>query len=133
MARLAGLSADRVQKDRLEIAPAFAVAHRVHVVLKGHRTLVASPEGKTSINLTGNAGMATAGSGDVLTGMIAAWLGQIDEPGAAVRLAVYLHGLAGNLSATESGEVALVAGDIVAHLGEAVLDLTRRPEDVQDP
>ena len=124
MARLAGLSADRVQKDRLEIAPAFAVAHRVHVVLKGHRTLVASPEGKTSINLTGNAGMATAGSGDVLTGMIAAWLGQIDEPGAAVRLAVYLHGLAGNLSATESGEVALVAGDIVAHLGEAVLDLT---------
>jgi len=126
MARLVGVSTDDVQANRLEIARDFAVTHRVHVVLKGHRTIVASPDGRTSINLTGNPGMATAGAGDVLTGMIAAWFGQLLDADAASRLAVYLHGLAGDLAEADEGEVALVAGDIIDRLGDAVLELTAR-------
>jgi NAD(P)H-hydrate epimerase len=131
MARLVGRTSDEVQSRRLEMAREFAATHRVHVILKGHRTIVASPEGRTSINPTGNAGMATAGAGDVLTGMVAAWLGQLLDAEAATRLAVFLHGLAGDLAEADEGEVALIAGDILAHLGDAVLDLTarqRRPQ-----
>ena len=126
MARLVGLSTEAVQANRLDVARDFATSHRVHVVLKGYRTVVVSPDGRTSINLTGNAGMATGGTGDVLTGMIAAWFGQLLDAEAATRLAVYLHGLAGDLSEADEGEVALIAGDIVARLGDAVLDLTAR-------
>jgi len=126
MARLVGLSTDDVQANRLDVARDFAVSHRVHVVLKGHRTLVASPDGRTSINLTGNPGMATAGAGDVLTGMIAAWFGQLLDADAASRLAVYLHGLAGDLAEADEGEVSLIAGDIVSRIGDAVLELTAR-------
>jgi NAD(P)H-hydrate epimerase len=126
MARLAGLSIEEVQKRRLDVARDFAASHRLHVVLKGHRTIVATPEGKAFINLTGNPGMATAGSGDVLTGMIAAWSAQLLDAEAACRLAVYLHGLAGDLAEADEGEVALVAGDLIDRLGDAVLDLTAR-------
>lgn len=128
MARLIGSSVDDVQARRIEVARDFAVVHRVHVVLKGHRTVVASPDGLVSLNLTGNAGMATGGAGDVLLGVVAGWFGQMLDAPAAARLAVYLHGLAGDLAEEEEGEVALVAGDIVSRLGEAVLELTaRRP------
>jgi NAD(P)H-hydrate epimerase len=126
MARLVGLSTDAVQSNRVEIAREFATTHRVHVVLKGHRTLVASPEGVVAINLTGNPGMATAGTGDVLAGMIGGWFGQLLDADAAARLAVYLHGLAGDLAEADEGEVALMAGDIIDRLGDAVLDLTAR-------
>lgn len=126
MARLVGMSVDQVQANRLEVAREFAATHRVHVVLKGHRTIVASPDGRTSINLTGNAGMATAGAGDVLTGMIAAWFGQLLDAEAAARLAVYLHGAAGDLAEADEGEVALVAGDLIDRLGDAVMELTAR-------
>jgi NAD(P)H-hydrate epimerase len=126
MARLMGLPVEEVVAHRLETARVFAATHRVHVVLKGHRTIVASPDGRTSINLTGNAGMATAGAGDVLTGIIAAWIGQLRDVGAAVRLAVYLHGLAGDLARDKEGEIGLIAGDITAHLGDAVRELTAR-------
>ena len=98
----------------------------MHVVLKGHRTIVASPDGKLSINMTGNPGMATGGTGDVLTGAIAAWIGQLQDVGAATKLAVYLHGLAGDLAEADEGEVGMIAGDVAARLGEAVLDLTGR-------
>jgi NAD(P)H-hydrate epimerase len=126
MARLVGRPADDVQAQRLDVAREFAANHRVHVILKGHRTIVASPEGRTSINPTGNAGMATAGSGDVLTGVVAAWLGQLLDAEAATRLAVFVHGLAGDLAEADEGEVALIASDILGHLGDAVLDLTAR-------
>jgi NAD(P)H-hydrate epimerase len=126
MARLVGLSIEEVQKHRLEIARDFASSHRLQVVLKGHRTIIATPDGKAFINLTGNPGMATAGSGDVLTGMIAAWSGQLLDAESACRLAVYLHGLAGDLSEADEGEVAMVAGDLIDRLGDAVLDLTAR-------
>src|SRR5204863_6806646 len=130
MARLLGLSAQDVQAHRLDVAREFATAHHLHVVLKGHRTIVATPDGKAFINLTGNPGMATGGTGDVLTGMIAAWFGQLLDAEAACKLAVYLHGVAGDLAEADEGEVAMVAGDVAARLGDAVLELTarRRPK-----
>ena len=126
MARLVWMSADEVQASRLEIARNFAVAHHAYVVLKGHRTLIATPDGKVFINPTGNAGMATGGTGDVLAGMIAAWLAQLLDAEAACKLAVYLHGMAGDLAEGEEGEVSMTAGDLVRHLGAAVLELTAR-------
>jgi ADP-dependent NAD(P)H-hydrate dehydratase / NAD(P)H-hydrate epimerase len=130
MARLLNLSIEAVQHDRLRHATEFASTHRVHVVLKGHRTLIAGPDNRAFINLTGNPGMATGGTGDLLTGMIAAWFGQLLDAEAACKLAVYLHGTAGDLAEADEGDVALVAGDIAARLGDAVLELTarRRPK-----
>ncbi len=130
MARLLNLSIEAVQHDRLRHATEFASSHRVHVVLKGHRTIIAGPENRAFINLTGNAGMATGGTGDLLTGMIAAWFGQLLDAEAACKLAVYLHGTAGDLAEADEGDVALVAGDLAARLGDAVLELTarRRPK-----
>ncbi|HYN08591.1 MAG TPA: NAD(P)H-hydrate dehydratase [Vicinamibacterales bacterium] len=126
MARLTGLSIEAVQARRLEVAQEFAAAHRVCVVLKGHRTVIASPDGKTYINMTGNPGMATGGTGDVLTGAIAAWIGQLGDVEKATTLAVHLHGLAGDLAAADQGEVGMIAGDVAARLGAAVLVLTGR-------
>jgi hydroxyethylthiazole kinase-like uncharacterized protein yjeF len=126
MARLLGISIEDVQADRLEHARDFAAAHKLHVVLKGHRTIIAGPEGRSFINLTGNAGMATGGTGDLLTGMIAAWFAQLLDPEAACKLAVYLHGTAGDLADADEGEISLLPTDIAAHLGDAVLELTAR-------
>jgi ADP-dependent NAD(P)H-hydrate dehydratase / NAD(P)H-hydrate epimerase len=126
MARLVGMSADEVQSSRLEIARNFAVAHHVFVVLKGHRTLIATPDKKVFINPTGNPGMATGGTGDVLTGMIAAWLAQLLDAEAACKLAVYLHGMAGDLAEADEGEVAMTSSDVAGHLGDAILELTAR-------
>jgi NAD(P)H-hydrate epimerase len=131
MARLVGMSTDEVQASRLEIARNFAVAHRVYVVLKGHRTLIATPDEKVFINPTGNAGMATGGTGDVLTGMIAAWLAQLLDAEAACKLAVYLHGMAGDLAEADEGEVAMTAADVAGHLGDAVMELTARRKVVE--
>jgi len=88
-------------------------------VLKGHRTLVVAPDGRTAINRTGNPGMATGGTGDVLTGVIVAWLAQLLDPEAATRVGVYLHGKAGDLAAASVGAPALVAGDVLRYLGAA--------------
>ena len=126
MARLLNTSIEDVQSDRLRHAREFAAAHRLHVVLKGHRTVIAGPDGRTFVNITGNAGMATGGTGDLLTGMIAAWFAQLLDAEAACKLAVYLHGTAGDLAEADEGEVALVAGDVAARLGDAVLELTAR-------
>ena len=126
MARLAGVTTADVQANRIDIARNFAEAHGLYVVLKGHRTLVATPDGQVCVNPTGNPGMATGGMGDVLAGMIAAWVAQLLDADAACRLAVYLHGMAGDLAEASEGEVALIPGDLLAHLGEAVLELTAR-------
>ena len=126
MARLLNISIEKVQSDRLKHAREFAAAHKVHVVLKGHRTVIAAPDGRTFVNLTGNAGMATGGTGDLLTGMLAAWFAQLLDAEAACKLAVYLHGTAGDLAEADEGEVALIATDIAARLGDAVLELTAR-------
>src|SRR5213078_3514834 len=129
MARLVGMSADEVQASRLEIARNFAAAHRVYVVLKGHRTLIATPDQKVFINPTGNAGMATGGTGDVLTGMIASWLAQLLDAEAACKLAVFLHGAAGDLAKASEGQVAMVATDVIAHLGDALNRLCNPDKD----
>jgi NAD(P)H-hydrate epimerase len=126
MARLANTSIDEVQSSRLDVARDFAVQHQIYVVLKGYRTLIATPEGKVFINPLGNPGMATGGTGDVLTGVLAAWLAQLLDAEAACKVAVYLHALAGDLTEADEGEVAMTAGDLAAHLGDAVLELTAR-------
>jgi len=125
MARLIGGSIADVQHNRLEVATDFATTHRVHVILKGHRTVIATPEGHVFINPTGNPGMATGGTGDVLTGMIAAWLAQLLDAEAACRLAVFLHGAAGDLAEAREGQAAMTATDLLDHLGEALTTLVR--------
>jgi hydroxyethylthiazole kinase-like uncharacterized protein yjeF len=124
MARLLGITTDEVQADRIKAARTFAEQHQLHVVLKGHRTLVAAPEGSIAINMTGNPGMATGGTGDVLTGVIAGWFGQLLDAEGAARLGVYLHGHAGDLAMADLGEVALTASDLLTYLGDAVLELS---------
>jgi NAD(P)H-hydrate epimerase len=124
MARLTGASIEEVQTSRLQIASEFASSRRLYVVLKGHRTIVATPDGHVFINPTGNPGMASGGTGDVLAGMIAAWLAQLLDAEAACRLAVFLHGAAGDLAAMHEGEVSTTASDLAACLGEALRRLT---------
>lgn len=126
MARLMGVSIEDIQANRVQAARDFATGHKVHVILKGHRTIIASPEGRTFINLTGNPGMASGGTGDVLTGMVAAWFAQLLDAEAACKLAVYLHGLAGDLAEADEGEVSMTAGDLVQRIGDAILELTAR-------
>ena len=124
MARLSGTGVADVQRDRVAAAHGFAADHGVHVVLKGARTVIAAPDGTVRINTTGNPGMAKGGSGDVLTGVVAAWLAQVQDVGAAVALAVHLHGLAGDLAARETGQTGLLARDIAHRLGPAVMALS---------
>lgn len=126
MARLVGASVADVQADRLGIARDFASSHRAYVILKGYRTIIATPGGKVFVNPTGSPGMATGGTGDVLAGMIAAWLAQLLDAEAACRLATYLHGAAGELADADEGEVSMTAGDLVDHISDAILDVTAR-------
>jgi ADP-dependent NAD(P)H-hydrate dehydratase / NAD(P)H-hydrate epimerase len=126
LARLVGVTTADVQANRIEIAQGFAETHQLYVVLKGHRSLIATPEGHVFVNPTGNPGMATGGMGDLLTGMVAAWLAQLLDAEAACKLAVYLHGLAGDLTEVDRGEVALTPSDVLARLGDAVAELLGR-------
>ncbi|MGI8772981.1 MAG: NAD(P)H-hydrate dehydratase [Acidobacteriaceae bacterium] len=120
MARLVGKTVKEVQADRENIARAYATAHHVTLVLKGWRTIIAHPDGRLAINTTGNPGMAKGGSGDILTGIVAAMLAQYkDDVAAAVEVAVYLHGLAADFAVREQNEHTLLATDTVSHLFEA--------------
>ena len=120
MARLVGCSIAEVQKDRLGVARKFARAHELIVVLKGHRTLVVRPDGEAWVNTTGNPGMSTGGTGDILTGMVAGLMAQHpQEVLAAVLAAVHLHGLAGDVMREKVGEHSLVATDLLQGLPEA--------------
>jgi NAD(P)H-hydrate epimerase len=117
-ARLSRNGTGTVQARREELATAFAATHGLILVLKGHATLVT--DGKRLYrNTTGNPGMATGGSGDVLTGLIAALLGQGLDAFAAAQLGVYLHGLAGDLARDALGEVSLIAVDLIEYLPRA--------------
>jgi len=129
MARLIGVSVDDVLANRLQVAADFAATRRVYVVLKGHRTIIATPEGRVFINPTGNAGMATGGTGDVLTGMIAAWLAQLLDAEAACQLAVFLHGAAGDLAEHRQGAAAMIATDVVMCLALALKELAGGEKD----
>ncbi|MCM8796647.1 MAG: NAD(P)H-hydrate dehydratase [Candidatus Omnitrophica bacterium] len=120
MARLTGRDVEFIERKRRDIARAFAATYGITLVLKGHRTIVADWKNSFYLNKTGNPGMATAGSGDVLSGMIAAFLGQGLRPFDAAKYAVYLHGLAGDLAAKEKTQMSLIASDIIAKIPEAI-------------
>jgi NAD(P)H-hydrate epimerase len=113
MARLIRSTAKEVQENRTTISRNFSKSHHVHLVLKGHRTLIATPQGEIFINPTGNPGMASGGTGDVLTGMIGGFICQGVGILPALQISVYLHGLAGDRIALEKGEKSLVATDII--------------------
>ena len=121
MARLLGESTtDTVNRNRVGIAQDFARTHSSIVVLKGARTIITHPHGPTAITPTGNPGMATAGTGDVLTGILAGLLAQGVSPWEAAQSGVYLHGLAGDFAAQAYGYPSLMAGDLIAYLPQAI-------------
>ncbi len=124
MGRLLGISADEVQKDRIAAALDFARMHGVIVVLKGAGTIIAAPDGRVFINATGNPGMATGGTGDVLAGMIGSFLAQGFTATQAACLGVYLHGAAGDLATREGGEAGIIAGDLIERIPAAIKQIT---------
>jgi NAD(P)H-hydrate epimerase len=121
LAKLSGIEIPRKAEERISAVTELARRCAVVCVLKGSPTLVADPQGKLFINTTGNPGMATAGAGDVLTGVIAGLMAQGLSPLDAARLGVYLHGLAGDVAREKRGEWGLVAGDLVEDIGEAIV------------
>jgi len=125
MSRLTGLSVSKIQGSRKQTASDFARKYCVTVVLKGYRTVVAGPDGRCYINNTGNPGMATAGAGDVLAGMLAAFIGQGLDCFTAAKFAVYLHGLAGDMAAAEKTKISLIAGDIIDKIPQAIKSILK--------
>ncbi len=125
MARLMNTDTATVQANRLAIAQEAARRFEAVVVLKGARTVIATPEGRIWVNPTGNAGMATGGSGDVLTGAIAGLLAQGLDAEHSATAGVYIHGLAGDLAAQKEGTAGLIAGDIIRRLPEAIMHIER--------
>lgn len=111
---------------RLRTAIEMARQYNIIIVLKGHYTMTVSPTGRVYINSTGNAGMATAGAGDVLTGVIAAFLAQGYKPIHAAFIGVYLHGLAGDIAAEKKGEFGMTASDIADYIGRAIMQITEK-------
>ncbi|MFA6142705.1 MAG: NAD(P)H-hydrate dehydratase [Candidatus Omnitrophota bacterium] len=123
LSSLTGKSVEEIQKNRKDIALKFASEYNTVLVLKGHETVVTEPGGEYYINETGNPGMATAGSGDVLTGMIASFVGQGLDPFTAAILGVHFHGLAGDLALKEKGALSLIATDILNKLPDVLKTL----------
>jgi NAD(P)H-hydrate epimerase len=129
MSRLCGKTVAEVQDDRVSIARAFAAEKQVCLVLKGQRTLIAFPDGRVWINPTGSPAMATGGTGDILTGLIAGLLAQFpNEAAQAIAAAVYLHGLAGELGAAQLGEKSLIATDLLRYLPAALEECAKFPD-----
>jgi NAD(P)H-hydrate epimerase len=120
MARLAATSTRDVVEQRLDVARAFAERSGALVVLKGQRTLVADPSGRVAVNPTGNPGMATGGTGDVLAGILGALVARGLDVWIAATAGVFVHGLAGDRAAARLGEPSLIAGDLVEALPEAI-------------
>ena len=119
MGRLLGSSSGDVQAGRLESVRRLAKLVGVTVVLKGHHTLIGRGDGGTAVNPTGNPGLATAGSGDVLSGVVGALAGRSSDPWRAACAAVFIHGLAADLATEQMGEHAVIAGDVIEQLGAA--------------
>jgi ADP-dependent NAD(P)H-hydrate dehydratase len=120
--RMTGLSTEAIQRDRARCAAEFARRHRVVVVLKGHETVITDGD-RLAINTTGNSGMATGGTGDVLTGLVASLLAQGMTPFDAAHLAAHLHGLAGDLAAEAHSKPGLIASDLLRFIGRAWCEL----------
>ena len=126
--RRKAFSAGDIERDRIGYAQAFSEEAGVHLVLKGTPTVIATPEGAAYLNTNGNPGMATAGTGDVLTGMISGILGQTKAPFQSCILGTYLHGLAGDLAAHEKGPHSLIASDIIEKIPSAFCSITQDEE-----
>jgi NAD(P)H-hydrate epimerase len=123
MARLIGADTAAVNGDRVGVARSFAEEHRCYLVLKGARTVIATPEGRIFINPTGNPGMASGGMGDVLAGILGGLLAQGFRMEDALKLGVYVHGFAGDRAAMVKGQMGLIASDIVDALPESLKEL----------
>jgi hydroxyethylthiazole kinase-like uncharacterized protein yjeF len=125
MARLLGKSTRDVQSDRLKAAREAARRWNVHVILKGFHTLIASPDGAVFVNATGNAGLAKGGTGDVLTGLLAALTAQFktEEWLRVLALGVYLHGLAADIGVTRMDASGLIADDVISLIPEVRMKL----------
>jgi ADP-dependent NAD(P)H-hydrate dehydratase len=121
-ARLTGLDVSAIQQDREAVAAKFALQNNVVVVLKGHGTIITDGH-RLAVNTTGNSGMATGGTGDVLTGIIAALLGQGLDAFEAARLGTYVHGTAGDLAAEELSKPGMIASDLLTQIGRAWCEL----------
>lgn len=121
--RLLGRSTADVEADRLGAFVDWSARYGVWTALKGSRTIVTAPDGQRFINPTGNSGLAKGGSGDVLTGLVAGLAAQGVEPGEALRLGVFLHGMAGDLAAREHGVRAMLPADVIEHIGPAFMKL----------
>lgn len=121
MASLLNKDIQEIEKNRQYYSQYISEKYNIIVVLKGNKTIVTSPEGQTYINKTGNPGMATAGSGDVLTGIIASLLGQRLDPFDAAKLGVYLHGLAGDITRDRLGEYGMIASYIIEAIPYAIM------------
>ncbi len=128
-ARLVKTSAKEVVEKKLELAPEFAKKYGVYVVLKGYRTIIATPDKKIFINPTGNPGMATGGSGDVLSGMMASLIMQGGDFLNAVLASVYVHGLSGDMAVKKIGEKSIIAGDLIDFLPGAVMSMEQERRD----
>jgi ADP-dependent NAD(P)H-hydrate dehydratase / NAD(P)H-hydrate epimerase len=128
LSRLTGLSAEEIEAERIQIARRYAAEWRCTLVLKGGPTVTACADGRVFINSTGNAGMATAGAGDVLTGIIAGLTAQGLSAVDAAVAGVYVHGLAGDLAKKSLGELGMIAGDILRHLPYALRRLPKEKE-----
>jgi NAD(P)H-hydrate epimerase len=120
MARLTGLTVKEVEAHRINLARSFATQHKLTLVLKGWRTLIAHPDGRIAVNTSGNPAMAKGGSGDILTGIVAAMLAQFpNDVARAVEAAVALHGLAADFAARAMDEHTVLSTDTLAHLSDA--------------
>jgi NAD(P)H-hydrate epimerase len=125
MAKLTSFT--KKEEDRLPVALKFATTHKVHLVLKGFRTIVATPDGDSYINPSGNPAMASAGMGDALTGMIAGFIAQGMDATVATTAGVYLHGLAGDIAAKHFGDRGVVASDVIKCFPEAMKQIIPSP------
>ncbi|TWH78445.1 NAD(P)H-hydrate dehydratase [Sedimentibacter saalensis] len=124
MARLLNKGVAEIRENIIETARSFSLFYNAYLVLKGARSLISCPDGSIFINTTGNPGMATAGSGDVLTGIITSFIGQQIDIKHALMAAVFIHGLAGDIAAKNVGEYSLIAGDIIKYLPEAFKEIS---------
>jgi NAD(P)H-hydrate epimerase len=119
MARLCGISVNEVQKNRPAITREFAVENQVYVVLKGNYTIIAAPDGRVFVNTSGSSALAKGGTGDVLTGMIAAFVATNSDILSGIISAVFVHGLAGELAGEEC-EHSVLASDVANQIGRAI-------------
>jgi len=132
MARLTGFALKEIKADPVTISREYAIKWKVYIILKFARTIIATPDGKIYINPTGNPGMATGGSGDVLTGMVSSFIAQGLSPLYACLAGVFLHGLCGDLACKDKGEEALIAGDLIDYIPEAFRKLKYSEENLID-